>query len=104
MSESYTIRGTLIPGTMSNSGHAPYQWGYVDNVGNDSFEEPYSNGTAQKNGFKISNAMYPDGTPIMLDYIDFVKVQCAVQEYHVSFGEVSTEVFSIEDRNSLKNK
>lgn len=35
MPESYTVRGTLIPGTMSNEGHAPYPWGYVDNVGSD---------------------------------------------------------------------
>ncbi|MCM1139716.1 MAG: cell surface protein [Muribaculum sp.] len=97
MPESYTIRGTLIPGTMTNDGHSPYPWGYVDNVGSDSFSAPTLDGTGQKNGFKISNAMYPNGTPIILEYIDFVKIQCAVQEYHPSFGEVSTEVFSIED-------
>ena len=106
MPESYTIRGTLIPGTMSNEGHAPYPWGYVDNVGSDSFDETIPGvASGLKTGFKISNAMYPDGNPIILDYIDFVKVQCAVQEYHVSFGEVSTEVCgTIEDRNSLENK
>lgn len=97
MPDSYTIRGTLIPGTMSNEGHAPYPWGYVDNIGNDSFNGDAYNGEAQMNGFKISNAIYPDGTPIHLEYIDFVKIQCAVMEYHSSFGEVSTEVFSIED-------
>lgn len=98
MPESYTIRGTLIPGTMSNSGHAPYPWGYVDNCGSDTFEVPLLNtGHGLTTGFRISNAMYPDGSPVSLEYIDFIKVQCAVQEYHDAFGEVSTEVFAVED-------
>lgn len=97
MPDSYTIRGTLIPGTMSNDGHAPYPWGYVDNCGSDSYTGTDMYGYSQINGFKISNAMYPDGTPISLEYIDFIKVQCAVQEYHDAFGEVSTEVFGVED-------
>ena len=102
--ESYTIRGTLLPSTMHPQGHAPYQWGYVDNCGEDNLAGDSYDGSGQMNGFKISNAMYPDGTPIMLDYIDFVKVQCAIQENHPSFGEVSTEVFSIEDRNSFEKR
>lgn len=97
MPDSYTVRGTLIPGTMSNDGHAPYPWGYVDNYGSDNFAGDSYDGSGQMNGFKISNAMYPDGKPVKLDYIDFVKVQCGVMEYHSAFGEVSTEVFSIED-------
>ena len=97
MPDSYTVRGTLIPGTMSNSGHAPYPWGYVDNCGSDNFVGDSYDGSGQMNGFKISNAIYPDGKSVKLDYIDFIKVQCGVMEYHTSFGEVSTEVFSIED-------
>lgn len=95
--DSYTVRGTLLPSTMHNNGHAPYEWGYVDNCGNDNFAGDSYDGRGQMNGFKISNAMYPDGKPVKLDYIDFIKVQCGVMEYHPSFGEVSTEVFSIED-------
>lgn len=95
--ESFTVRGTLLPGTMHANGHAPYQWGYVDNCGEDNFAGSSYDGSGQMNGFKISNAIYPDGKSVKLDYIDFIKVQCGVMEYHTSFGEVSTEVFSIED-------
>lgn len=97
MPDSYTIRGTLLPGTMSSDGHAPYEWGYADNFGSDCFSGSSFDGKGQMNGFKISNAIYPDGTPINLEYIDFVKIQCGVMEYHSAFGEVSTEVFSVED-------
>lgn len=95
--DSYTIRGTLLPGTMSSGGHSSYPWGYVDNMGSDSFAGSSYDGKGQMNGFKISNAIYPDGTSVKLDYIDFVKIQCGVMEYHPAFGEVSTEVFSVED-------
>ena len=95
--DSYTVRGTLLPGTMHANGHDPYEWGYVDNCGEDNFAGDSYDGSGQMNGFKISNAMYPDGVPVKLEYIDFIKVQCGVMEYHSAFGEVSTEVFSIED-------
>ena len=63
---------------MHTNGHAPYQWGYVDNCGDDNFAGDSYDGSGQMNGFKISNAMYPDGKPVKLDYIDFIKVQCGV--------------------------
>ena len=49
------------------------------------------------NGFSISNAVYPDGTPADLLFIDFVKVQTAVNFNSGILGEVSTEVIGFVD-------
>ena len=54
-------------------------------------------GSGQRNGFKISNAIHADGTEANLQYIDFIKVQCGVLAKSGWLGEVSTEVFSFED-------
>ena len=54
-------------------------------------------GKGQSNGFRIANAMQPDGTPVELKYIDFVKVQVGVNAKSGPLGEVSTEVFSFAD-------
>ena len=55
-----------------------YEWGYVDNIGSDCIGGDSYDGTGQMNGFKISNAIFKDGTPVKLEYIDFIKVQCGV--------------------------
>ena len=47
------------------------------------------------NKFKISNAIDKDGKPVDLYFIDFVKVQCAVQSKSGWLGEVSCEVTSV---------
>ena len=49
------------------------------------------------NYFKIENAVYPDGSPVDLKYIDFVKVQCGVNGKSGWLGEISTEVFGVFD-------
>ena len=54
------------------------------------------------NGFKISNAIYHDGTPANLKYIDFIKVQVGVLAKSGVLGENSTEVFSFQDLNISK--
>jgi hypothetical protein len=41
--------------------------------------------------FDIDNAVQADGTSIDLDYIDFVRVQCALFDTAGAFGEISTE-------------
>jgi len=41
--------------------------------------------------------MQPDGTPVELKYIDFIKVQVGVNAKSGPLGEVSTEVFSFAD-------
>ena len=72
--EYFTMTGTLVPrSAVSSSG----SWGYVDIVGS--------------GRFKISDAVQADGSPANLDYIDFVKVQCAAHEMAGIFGEVSSE-------------
>ena len=106
--DSYTLRGTCLePRNYDASGNgsywvnAEYDWGYVDNfsptdrVG----EGDNSNAEANTNHFKISNAIDCDGEPINLEYIDFVKVQCAVNAKSGWLGELSTEVFGFYDYN-----
>ena len=92
---SYTLRGRLLPtrhekdpvtGFWSN---LPYDWGYADNTGSDLL--PGSTAT----GFKISNAVLPDGTPVALTYIDFIMIQSAVLGQSGHLGEISTEVTAI---------
>ena len=96
--EVYTLRGRLLPphhtqdpvtGFWSNAADG---WGYVDNTGSDLLP----GGVA--NGFKISNAVMADGSPVALDYIDFVKIQSAVLGQSGILGEISTEVTAIKAR------
>jgi hypothetical protein len=56
-----------------------YGGGYVDDL-SDAAE------------FDINNAVQMGGTPVQLNYIDFVKVQCAAQGFGPQTGEVSTEL------------
>ena len=109
--DSYTLTGTCLePRNYDASGNgsywvnAEYDWGYVDNfspidrVG----EGDNSNAVANTNYFKISNAIDCDCEPVHLDYIDFVKVQCAVNAKSGWLGELSTEVFGFYDYNMKK--
>ena len=78
--ESHTYYGT---GLRQNTTQTPggdwsnnsFEWGYVDNAGSDNLESSSKTG---KTWFKISNAMTPDGQPAGLRYIDFIKVQSAI--------------------------
>lgn len=108
---SYTLRGTRLSprnnqdpttGFWSNKAYA---WGYVDNMGSDNLVGGSTvDGSGQRNGFKISNAIYHDGTPVDLEYIDFIKVQCGVLAKSGWLGEISTEVFSFEDLSINNNQ
>jgi hypothetical protein len=88
--DSVTFTGTVLQPHLFISvliSHYSYPYGYVDNV----------NSTGQSDNFrianfKISDAMQVDGTPVYLAYIDFVKVQCAVNEWAGGLGEISTEM------------
>ena len=76
----------------------PYAWGYADNDGNDMVQT-----TEGKAGvYKISNARNWDGTPIHLEYIDFVKVQTAQTGYTPNLGEISTEIYFIGDYQMMQ--
>lgn len=103
---SYTLYGTLL-GVQSrfDTGknlwvNAPYDWGYADNWGTDRLSNADNPDAApNKVYFKISNAVYPDGTPANLRYIDFVKVQSAANTQAPIIGENSTEVLGFYDEN-----
>lgn len=103
--DSYTLTGTrLLPrNTQSSStgywSNNPFDWGYADNWGSDVLGGDSYDGSGQMNGFKISNAIYHDGTPVNLKYIDFIKVQVGVLAKSGVLGENSTEVFSFQDLN-----
>lgn len=49
--------------------------------------------------FKVSNAIHANGTTTDLKYIDFIKIQTGVNAKSGIIGEVSTEVFSVTDKN-----
>lgn len=104
--DSYTLRGTRLEARTSQDPSSgfwdnwAFDWGYADNVGNDSLNSGNSvSGEGQRVGFNISNAMYPDGSPVKLKHIDFIKVQTGVNSKSGWLGENSTEVFSFEDLN-----
>lgn len=96
-SDSYTLHGSKLPskaikqpnGQWSNP---PYEWGYADNSGDDSEMMEVGGKLLQKNRFKISNAVAEDGSPVHLEYIDFIKVQTGICGNSDILGENSTEV------------
>jgi hypothetical protein len=106
--DSYTLRGTFLssknhvdPATGYWSNGA-YDWGYVDNIGSDNIKGGNAtDGSGQRNRFKIANAIQPDGSSIHLQYIDFIKVQVGVNAKSGALGEISTEVFGFQDYSML---
>ncbi len=109
---SYTLTGTcLAPRNYDASGNgsywvnAEYDWGYADNFSSIDRLTGDANAAADANAnhFKISNAIDFECQPIVLEFIDFVKVQVAVNTKSGWLGEVSTEVFGFYDYNMKKN-
>lgn len=100
---SYTLSGTLLPSKNSIDPltgrwiNKAYDWGYADNAGADNLPGAGAGGDGQRNGFRISNAVFADGTPAGLAYIDFIKVQTGVLAHSGILGEVSTEVCGFTD-------
>lgn len=94
-SPSYTLRGTCLGQNTSFDPsigwqiNEPFDWGYADNLGAD-----YKNNALQA---RIENAVYADGTPADLEYIDFVKIQTAINGKAGALGEISTEVCGVRD-------
>ncbi len=93
--DSYTLRGTRLEArNYDRSGNGSmwvqpaYDWGYVDNAS----ERDCSEGI---NSLDIDNAIDVLGSPIELEYIDFVKIQSAVQAKSGWLGELSTEVCNV---------
>lgn len=71
----------------------PYDWGYVDNLGNDFIEDV----AGKMNYFRLANARTWDGEPANLEYIDFIKIQTAQIGSTPNLGDISTEVYYISD-------
>lgn len=101
--DNYTLVGTCLkaktiknPDT-GNWENPPFSWGYADNIGEDNI---YFNGFTNCNRFRISDAIDSDGNPILLDYIDFIKIQTGVFSQAGWLGEISTEILGIVDLNS----
>lgn len=97
--ESYTLYGSrLEKNTQTDSAgkvwHLPYAWGYADNLGEDC--EAIGEGEAVRCRFDIDNAVSVDGSDRELQYIDFVKIQSAVNGLDEAMGELSTEILAIE--------
>lgn len=99
--DSYTLRGTRLKRNTRYEGiwfNDAYPWGYADNWGEDILTEGDNHDAAPVgNAFKIENAMHPDGSPVKLKYIDFIKVQTGIQSVAGVIGELSTEVFGFID-------
>ncbi len=102
--DSYTLTGTRLEArNYDKSGNGSYwvqphyDWGYADNFSPSDF-----NSSDKANLFKISNAIDFEGKPTHLNYIDFVKIQCAVNAKSGWLGELSTEVCGFYDYNLKK--
>ncbi|MDR2773186.1 MAG: cell surface protein [Tannerella sp.] len=109
--DNYTLRGTRLKSrSYDQSGNGTYwvnpsfDWGYADNFSsidrltdNDNY-----NAAPADNHFKISHAVTFDGKNAGLEYIDFVKIQVALNQQCGWIGEVSTEVFGVKDFNMSK--
>ena len=92
--DSYTLRGTLLKSrSYDSSGNGSkwvnpaFEWGYADNAST-------IDNLNRENLFEISNAIDEQGNAVKLEYIDFIKVQSAIQQQCGRIGEVSTEVTS----------
>ena len=107
--DSYTLTGIRLAarnyqnenGTWTN---APFEWGYADNFSpiDRLTDDDNAAGLASTNHFKISDAVDENGSPAGLKFIDFVKVQCALNTKSGALGECSTEVIRISDYNLIK--
>lgn len=98
--DSYTLSGTrLAARNYDSSGNGSmwvqpaYGWGYADNFS----DEDHTLEGGNMNLFDISNAIDSEGKTKELKYIDFVKVQTAVNAKSGWLGEISTEVTGFYD-------
>lgn len=89
--DSYTLSGTFVKSDIERDEAGqwllkPLAFGYVDNIG------------SNNNVFYLADAMSADRTPVELDYVDFIKIQTAVQGQCGPLGELSTEIVSISEK------
>jgi len=109
--DSYTLTGTRLEArNYDSSGKGTYwilpeyDWGYVDNFSpKDRITSGIGSNVAKgANRFRIADAIDENGVSVDLDYIDFVKVQTAVNSKSGWLGEVSTEVLGFYDYSMLE--
>ena len=88
--ESLTFEGTLLPPNGVKEGSNwilnSFAWGYADNQPDNEYE-----------GFKLDWAVDSRGERIHLPAVDFIRVQCAQNQYCGALGETSTEICGAED-------
>ncbi|MBO4557993.1 MAG: hypothetical protein J5693_05245 [Bacteroidales bacterium] len=91
----YTLTGSRLKAhNYDQSGNGSYWvnpdygWGYADN---------YNDVHKKDATFRIDDAVDATGKPVILKYIDFIKVQTAVNAKSGWLGELSTEVLGFED-------
>ena len=98
--DSYTLTGTRLEARNYNDGvnwiNPCYEWGYADNQSPEDFVAK-----SKSNLFDIANAVDAEGKRVELGYINFVKVQCAVNAVSGSLGELSTEICGVLDINAM---
>lgn len=102
--ESYTLKGICLESNVvkdanDNVFSDNHGWGYADNYGDDMINKNTPNAA---NVFRISNAVDANGNSVNLAYINFVKIQCAVNDKGGAIGEMSTEVFGAFDMHIVK--
>lgn len=106
--DQYTLTGTCLqPMNYDQSGNGSYwvqpeyEWGYADNFSpvDRLTDDNNAGGAASPNHFKISHAIDAEGQRVELKFIDFVKVQTALNTKSGWLGENSTEVFDFVDYN-----
>ena len=105
--DTYKLRGTKMDMRVfqNNQGEFMFKeflWGYADNLSQKDGHLISPKGeypVKYINSFDIDNAVYDDGEPVKLQYIDWIKVQTGVDTFADSLGTATTDIRAIIDVN-----
>ncbi len=107
--DNYTLTGTRLEArNYDKSGKGTmwvqpeYDWGYADNFSPKDRITDSSGKSTAINRFRIADAIDDQGRTVDLKYIDFVKVQTAVNAKSGWLGELSTEVLGFYDYSMME--
>lgn len=107
--DNYTLTGTRLEArNYDKSGKGTmwvqpeYDWGYADNFSPKDRITDSSGKSTAINRFRIADAIDDQGKTVDLKYIDFVKVQTAVNAKSGWLGELSTEVLGFYDYSMME--